>query len=228
MIIAFSDSVRKKVVSSLNILEGTKRDALKRILPSSIDKIILNRIAENESKTTSMLVQEISDEAGCEKDLVVERLLKLSCRNEIKIVEKELLRSFSMYVRSPYTIRFWVYVVVTTVSFLSIFISNGLFLDIRFVFGATLLLYLPGYSIMAFLFAQRELDGLTDTALSMVLSVILAVLIGVVLNFTVLGITLFPVAVWLTSLTLGLLIASQLRKYTYYKLAKLDLGKLVK
>jgi len=43
--------------------------------------------------------------------------------------------------------------------------------------------------------------------------------VGLVLNFTPFGITLFPVALSLSGVTIGLLILTALRKYSYYSLA---------
>lgn len=67
-------------------------------------------------------------------------------------------------------------------------------LDIlRIILGLPLVVFFPGYTLMAALFPGRKaIDGLERIALSIVLSIAIVALIGLALNFTPWGITLEP------------------------------------
>lgn len=70
---------------------------------------------------------------------------------------------------------------------------------LRNVLGLPLVLFLPGYTLIAALFpAKSDLDGIERTALSFGLSIAIVPLIGLVLNYTPFGIRLLPVLVCLS------------------------------
>jgi uncharacterized membrane protein len=65
---------------------------------------------------------------------------------------------------------------------------------LRNILGLPLVLFLPGYTLIAALFpAKSDLDGIERTALSFGLSIAVVPLIGLGLNYTPFGIRLFPV-----------------------------------
>ena len=89
-----------------------------------------------------------------------------------------------------------------------------------------MVLFLPGYSLVGFIYSKKEdLDYLTRTSLSFVMSLAISTLVGLVLNFTPFGITLFAVALSLSAVTIGLLFLTVLRKYSYYRLANMMTAK---
>lgn len=96
----------------------------------------------------------------------------------------------------------------------------GLYL--RYVFRGLLILYLPGYSLIEFLYPKKkDLEILTRIALSIGLSLAIVPLTGLALNYTPFGIRLLlPTAISLAGITMILLILGLRRKDAYYKLAK--------
>lgn len=73
---------------------------------------------------------------------------------------------------------------------------------IRTVLGLPLVLFLPGYSLVAALFpAKSDLDGIERTALSFGLSIAVVPLIGLGLNYTTWGIRLLPILISLSMFT---------------------------
>lgn len=73
---------------------------------------------------------------------------------------------------------------------------------VRDILGLPLVLFLPGYSLLAALFpAKSDLDGIERTALSFGLSIAVVPLIGLALNFTSWGIRLLPILVCLSVFT---------------------------
>ncbi len=74
---------------------------------------------------------------------------------------------------------------------------------VRTVLGLLLVLFLPGYALIASLFPKKDdLDTIERLALSFGLSIAITPLIGLVLNYTPWGIRLDPILVSLTGVTL--------------------------
>ncbi len=71
---------------------------------------------------------------------------------------------------------------------------------IRTILGLPLVLFLPGYALIAALFPGKDdLDGIERVALSFGLSIAVVPLIGLGLNYTQWGIRLVPILVFLTN-----------------------------
>jgi len=73
---------------------------------------------------------------------------------------------------------------------------------VRNILGLPLVLFLPGYALIAALFpAKSDLDGIERTALSFGLSIAVVPLIGLGLNYTPWGIRLLPILISLSVFT---------------------------
>jgi len=73
----------------------------------------------------------------------------------------------------------------------------------RNILGLPLVLFLPGYALIAALFpAKSDLDGIERTALSFGLSIAIVPLIGLGLNYTPWGIRLMPILISLSVFTI--------------------------
>ena len=73
---------------------------------------------------------------------------------------------------------------------------------VREILGLPLVLFLPGYSLLAALFpAKSDLDGIERIALSFGLSIAVVPLIGLGLNYTPWGIRLLPILICLSVFT---------------------------
>lgn len=84
---------------------------------------------------------------------------------------------------------------------------------VRTVLGLLLVLFLPGYALIASLFPKKEnLDTIERLALSFGLSIAITPLIGLVLNYTPWGIRLDPILVSLTGITLLLCVVAIIRR----------------
>ncbi len=76
---------------------------------------------------------------------------------------------------------------------------------IRTALGLPIVLFLPGYALIAALFPSKEdLDGIERAALSFGLSIAVVPLIGLGLNYTSWGIRLIPVLVSISAFTLAM------------------------
>jgi len=86
-------------------------------------------------------------------------------------------------------------------------------LPVRVPLGLAMVLFVPGYSLIAALFPRRDdLDGIERVALSFGLSIAVVPLIGLLLNYTPWGIRLTPVVVSLALFTIAMAITAHWRR----------------
>jgi uncharacterized membrane protein len=84
---------------------------------------------------------------------------------------------------------------------------------IRIILGLPLVLFLPGYSLIATLFPRKDdLDAIERIALSFGLSIAITPLLGLALNYTPFGIRLTPVLIVLSVFTVSLVIGAYVRR----------------
>lgn len=84
---------------------------------------------------------------------------------------------------------------------------------VRVVLGLPLMLFLPGYALIALLFPRKtDLDSIERIALSFGLSIAVVPLIGLGLNYTPFGIRLSPVLFSLAVVTIALAVGAALRR----------------
>jgi uncharacterized membrane protein len=84
---------------------------------------------------------------------------------------------------------------------------------IRTILGVLLVLFIPGYALIAALFPRNDdLDGIERAALSFGLSIAVTPLIGLALNYTPWGIRLDPILISLTVFTLTMVLVAFLRR----------------
>ncbi len=76
---------------------------------------------------------------------------------------------------------------------------------VRTILGLPLVLFFPGYALIAALFPKKDdLDGIERVALSFGLSIAVVPLLGLGLNYTPWGIRLVPILITLSIFTLGM------------------------
>ncbi len=84
---------------------------------------------------------------------------------------------------------------------------------IRTILGLFLILFIPGYSLIAALFPKKDdLEGIERAALSFGLSIAVTPLIGLVLNFTAWGIRLTPILISLSIFTFIMVLIAFIRR----------------
>ncbi|HWQ65674.1 MAG TPA: DUF1616 domain-containing protein [Methanospirillum sp.] len=84
---------------------------------------------------------------------------------------------------------------------------------LRVVFAIPMILFIPGYTLIAAIFPGKEdLELIERIVLSFGLSIAMVPLCGLALNYTPYGIRLDPIVVFLTALTIVLVLISQFRR----------------
>jgi hypothetical protein len=189
-------------------------------LKKGIYELVYERISSDDHVTVGSLVANIESELGYKSDRVISKLIQLRTEGKILIIEERPINSLSGFTFSPYSLWFWGALTAVILSMISIYFTSGAALYLRYIFGGLLILFLPGYSLVEFLFARKQdmEDNLTRAALSIGLSLAIVPLVGLVLNFTPFGIRLLPVALSLGGISIILLFLSLAKKYRYYKI----------
>ncbi|WP_081882645.1 DUF1616 domain-containing protein [Methanobacterium sp. SMA-27] len=84
---------------------------------------------------------------------------------------------------------------------------------IRTILGLFLILFIPGYSLIAALFPKKDdLNGIERAALSFGLSIAVTPLIGLALNYTPWGIRLTPILISLSAFTIIMVLIAYIRR----------------
>ena len=188
--------------------------------PRGIEELTLEKIRVNQNIRLGELVESLTLELGYTRDRVLRRLMELEVEGKISIKEHAAYKSFLAYARSTLSLWFWGAALATLLSLGLIGVTSGVVLYLRYVFGGLLILFLPGFALIEFLYAKKkELEDLTRVALSIGLSLALVPLVGLMLNYTPFGIRLVPVAISLALLTVILLVLGLHRKHAYYKIS---------
>lgn len=105
-----------------------------------------------------------------------------------------------------------IFFALLTVAFIYVPFINETF--VRSALGLVMILFIPGYSLIAALFpAKKDIDGIERAALSFGLSIAVVPLIGLGLNFTPWGIRLDPIVVCLTIFTIICSLAANRRRH---------------
>ena len=101
---------------------------------------------------------------------------------------------------------------IVTLAFIYVPIIDGTI--IRSALGLVMILFIPGYALIAALFPGKgDIDGIERAALSFGLSIAVVPLIGLGLNFTPWGIRLDPIVVCLTIFTIVCVILANWRRH---------------
>jgi hypothetical protein len=186
-----------------------------------IEVLVLEKLA-TKPIALSRLLGDLSDELASKPDGIISEIIRLQTDKKILIREPTPYKRFPDYLLSPISIWFWEVALVTLASLGLIFASSGWALYLRYVFGGLMVLFLPGYSLVGLIYSKKDdLDYPTRIVLSFSLSLAISTLDGLVLSFTPFGITVFAVAFSLGAVTIGLLLLTALRRYAYYRLARI-------
>lgn len=85
--------------------------------------------------------------------------------------------------------------------------------SVRIILGLLLVLFMPGYSLIAALFPRMDdINGIERIALSFGLSIAVVPLIGLALNYTPFGIRLLPILIGLSIFTISLALIAYVRR----------------
>ncbi|MCS7143416.1 MAG: DUF1616 domain-containing protein [Archaeoglobaceae archaeon] len=107
----------------------------------------------------------------------------------------------------------WDLIAVIVLSLLIIFFIYALpESPIRVAIGLIFILFLPGYSLISFLFPEKDLENVERFALSFALSIAVVPIIGLILNYTPFGIKLSPILLSISAFNIIFALMAILRR----------------
>lgn len=185
----------------------------------TINELIVKTVKTKRPANVEELVKTVQKQSRAPKETIAAHIAQLRDAGKIVLEEpmpqpKELLRFLvSRWSRWFWIVTFLVFLtamlvmVVTETAPLSLMVF-------RWVFGALLVLYIPGYCLVEALYPSKgELDDIERIALSIGLSLAISPLILLVLNFTPWGIRLTPFLISLIAVTMFIAIVAVVRKF---------------
>jgi len=183
-----------------------------------IPEKILRLVKASSPETVESLIEEAHTELKVPKDIVLKHIIELQNEGKLKLTSppESIPASLSTYLYSIHAVWFWVIIVLSIVTTISVFTIPEKaypYIYFRYILGSIFVLFLPGYSLIKTLFPTREIDNIERTALSIGMSLALVPLVGLLLNYTPWGIRLTPITVSLLSLTIILSIAGLFREH---------------
>jgi Protein of unknown function (DUF1616) len=181
---------------------------------------VVRSAAANPTKLGSLLNS--STNSGVPRHMLARAAYKLRSEGKLSLSDPTPPRGLLGYARSPYGAWFVLVLVAVFATAGSIYLlpASPPSIYARYILGALMVLYLPGYSLIEALYPKKDdLDPLERLALSIGLSLALVPLLGLGLNYTPWGIRLDPIVASLSLLTIGLALAAAYRKLGYVTLA---------
>jgi len=164
------------------------------------------------------LQTEVPSPSVTEKE-VTDAVWRLAAKGEVELAQiRPTSVSFSRYLRMwELNLFFYFSLVVCFAAILAVYVfpSSFPFILFRWMVGLLFVLFVPGYVAVEALFEFAELDLFELIALSVGLSLTLAMFVGLLINYTPWGITLTPILIALTTLTILLDVVALLRRYTH-------------
>lgn len=229
----FQDKIirQRKVTSTDEVLSGNDLDTNDKVNTEQekIRKFILASISCSEL-SIELLVDQVARHLSLSRSKAVEQILFLQREKKLILAEKRPHKSFGSYLFSYHSNWFWLTLTASLISALTVSMISGESLYLRYFFGSLLILFIPGYALVELLYAKRTSRKDEDIyslkiALSVGLSLVILASVALVLNYTVLGITIGPLIAILLTITVVFLVLASIRKYDRYNLDLLALEK---
>lgn len=180
---------------------------------------ILELVEASSPKTVETLIDEAHRELDIPRDVVLKHVIELQNEGRLTLTPppESIPTSLETYIFSIHAIWFWITIILSTATTLSVFtISEKLYpyVFLRYILGSIFVLFLPGFTLIKTLFPTREIDNIERTALSIGMSLALVPLVGLLLNYTPWGIRLTPIMLSLLALTIILSVAGIIREHS--------------
>jgi hypothetical protein len=184
----------------------------------SMREVVRNTIKTKHPKTVAELAQLVSADGTVYEDEFVAGLREVVSEGgiELKGPSYNLGSAWDYLFTITISGWFWVTMILAGLAILSVVFVPDVFPVnvIRWVLGSMFVLYLPGYTLIQFLFSEkRELDSVDRFALSVGLSLAVVPLIGLILNYLPWGIRLAPITISLSVFVVSFASLAGARKY---------------
>lgn len=171
--------------------------------------VIVDLINERKPKTVQELVDLAQKETSLPKKEILKNILDLQDQGKISLVGNDKQKADSFEERISVFVNkniFWIILAFTLGTVLSVLLipeTQYPFALIRVILGLVFSLFLPGYSLVSFLFQKNDFDFIQIIILSIGTSLALDSIIGLGLNSLLKSIDLVPTILCLAVVTLA-------------------------
>lgn len=187
-----------------------------------VSEAILKKAKARRDLTVEGLIDETSESINGSKREVTRHLYWLwKEKGELRLEDPDPPLTLWQYVKSMYSLWFWVLATVVTLTASTIYLlpQTPPYIYVRYILGSLFVLYLPGFAVVESLFPRKgDITSLERLALSIGSSLALVPLIGLTLNYSPWGIRLNTVFTSLAILTLAFSTVSVDRKFNHFKI----------
>ena len=192
---------------------------------AEINQYILKVVKEKRPDDVRQLVEAVQKEFSIPEGEILENILRLQNEGKITLTEspKPIPQTFTRYLFSKQAYWYWTTMLIAAITatlVLTISEDNYPIVYARYLFGATFLLWVPGYSFMKALFPTKEIDNIERLVLSIGTSVALVPIVGLFLSYTPFGIRITPVSISLLALAITLATIAIIKEYQTKREAK--------
>ena len=191
-----------------------------------LEQQILQVVKDIKPNTIRRLIQLVQQSHNVSEKEIIKRAISLRERGLLDFTPSQTLMpsTFTAYLGSGQAAWYWITVAMalatTTVTF-TIAENAYPLVYLRYVLGATFVLWLPGYTFIKALFpahtrvktSGKSLDTVERIALSLGMSLALVPITGLLLNYTPWGIRLAPITLSLLTLTMAFATTALIREY---------------
>lgn len=186
---------------------------------SSVEKKALRILRDSGEVSLREGVALVSERLGLDEREASRIVYRLWKGGYVDVFDEKAAGGFPLYLFSVESLWFWLLVLyLSFTSILVLYAARPPWVYLRYIFGAVLVLYVPGSVLIEALYPSSELEPLERFALSIGLSLAVVPLIGLVLNYTPWGIRLEPVLYSLALYSLLIGFAAVWQKYRVFRL----------
>ena len=185
---------------------------------NTLDQILLKLVQEKKPANVQQLVDLTKSETGfVHEQEILQHIIRLESQGKLTLKEP-LIRTpteLSTYLKTIGVAWYWVTIILATTTALTVFTIQGdsnPLMYIRTILGVIFVTFLPGYSLIKFLFPKKEIDHIERTALSIGISLALVPITGLTLSYTPWGIQTAPITISLLFLTILFATAAIIRQ----------------
>jgi hypothetical protein len=180
-----------------------------------LEQTILEIIRNQKPETVQELLKLAKVNSTVPQTTIIGTIRKLQSEGKIKLAEPSSPQAQTQlrdYLKTKKAYWYWLTVASAIVTVTLVFtVSESLYpwVYARYIFGATFVLWLPGYALIKLLFpetspsqtSKKDPDLIERTAFSIGMSLALVPIVGLLLNYTPWGIRPTPVTLSLLALT---------------------------
>jgi hypothetical protein len=192
-----------------------------------LDQTIIQTLKQQQPQTVNQLITLTRQKTGQPEQQILKHITKMQQQQKITLKPPQTPppQTLTAYLQTSQAHWYWTTIALTAATILAVFTipenTPNPAIYARYILAAIFILFLPGYTLTRALFpkhaktdtaSKQDLDIIERIALSLGVSIAITPMTGLLLNYTPWGITLTPITLSLTALTLAFATAATIRE----------------